>query len=187
MAAGEAEPPLTAAAEDIPAELALQGFDGVRAYSSRPQHSRAKLEETLGFEPHGDGAADALAHRGRRPLLDLRVRPGPLGPAHPGRRHRAPHRVGGAADRQVAWRERVVAGGFYATQVIDRTYFRSVYFREPSGVLFEIATEGPGFAVDEPLEQLGLDLKLPPQHEHLRPRLEHLLTPLGDPRRRVAA
>jgi glyoxalase family protein len=66
--------------------------------------------------------------------------------------------------------------------VIDRFYFRSVYFREPSGVLFEIATLGPGFTADEPLESLGESLSLPPAYEPLRERLEQVLTPLPDPR-----
>jgi glyoxalase family protein len=69
--------------------------------------------------------------------------------------------------------------------VIDRFYFRSVYFREPSGVLFEIATIGPGFTVDEPLETLGERLSLPPSYEHLRERVEPLLTPLPNPRELV--
>jgi glyoxalase family protein len=71
------------------------------------------------------------------------------------------------------------------TPIIDRQYFRSIYFREPSGVLFEIATLGPGFDVDEPAESLGEELKLPPQHEHLRERLERSLTPLPNPRERA--
>jgi glyoxalase family protein len=66
--------------------------------------------------------------------------------------------------------------------VIDRFYFRSIYFREPSGVLFEIATLGPGFTADEPLETLGEALSLPPAYEPLRERLEQVLTPLPAPR-----
>jgi glyoxalase family protein len=66
--------------------------------------------------------------------------------------------------------------------VIDRFYFRSVYFREPSGVLFEIATLGPGFTVDESLEHLGEKLSLPPDYEHLRAQLEASLRPVANPR-----
>src|SRR5207247_6223701 len=84
-----------------------------------------------------------------------------------------------------AWRERVVAARMAPTPVIDRFYFRSVYFREPSGVLFEIATIGPGFTVDEPLESLGERLSLPPDYEHLREQVEPLLTPLPNPRELV--
>ncbi len=68
------------------------------------------------------------------------------------------------------------------TPVIDRDYFRSIYFRQPQGILFEIATTSPGFAVDEDQDHLGGDLRLPRQHQHLRPELERLLTPLSNPR-----
>jgi glyoxalase family protein len=81
-------------------------------------------------------------------------------------------------DDHPAWRERVVQGGGRPTPIIDRFYFRSIYFREPSGVLFEIATLGPGFATDEPLEHLGEALSLPPAFEHMRAQLERVLTPL---------
>jgi glyoxalase family protein len=81
-----------------------------------------------------------------------------------------------------AWRERALEGGASPTPVIDRFYFRSIYFREPSGVLFEIATLGPGFTTDEPLEHLGERLSLPPNFEHLREQVEPILTPLPNPR-----
>ncbi|HEX3316404.1 MAG TPA: VOC family protein, partial [Solirubrobacteraceae bacterium] len=81
-----------------------------------------------------------------------------------------------------AWQRRVSEAGAHATQIIDRHYFKSVYFREPSGVLFEIATLGPGFAIDEDPAHLGEALRLPPQHEHLRAQLERTLTPLHNPR-----
>jgi len=70
----------------------------------------------------------------------------------------------------------------HVTPVIDRDYFRSIYFRQPQGILFEIATTSPGFAVDEDPEHLGEELRLPAQHEHLRKRLERNLTPLTNPR-----
>src|SRR5438094_262238 len=85
-------------------------------------------------------------------------------------------------DEEDAWRQRVEAAGARPTPIIDRFYFKSVYFREPSGVLFEIATIGPGFTADEPLETLGERLSLPPDYEHLRERVEPLLTPLPNPR-----
>jgi glyoxalase family protein len=86
-----------------------------------------------------------------------------------------------------AWRERVIEGGARPTPVIDRFYFRSIYFREPSGVLFEIATIGPGFTVDEPLETLGEKLSLPPAFEHLRDEVEPNLRPISSPRQRARA
>jgi glyoxalase family protein len=76
----------------------------------------------------------------------------------------------------------VVNAGAHPTPVIDRYYFRSVYFREPSGVLFELATMGPGFDVDEPMETLGEALSLPPNYESFRDRLSEVLTPLPDTR-----
>ncbi len=85
-------------------------------------------------------------------------------------------------DDHEAWRDRVIAAGGHPTPVIDRFYFRSIYFREPSGVLFEIATLGPGFTVDEPLESLGEKLSLPPDYEHLREQVEPVLRPITNPR-----
>jgi glyoxalase family protein len=87
-------------------------------------------------------------------------------------------------DEHPAWRHRVAEAGARPTPVIDRFYFRSIYFLEPSGVLFEIATAGPGFTADEPLETLGERLSLPPAFEPLRDRLEQILTPLPPTRRR---
>jgi glyoxalase family protein len=86
-----------------------------------------------------------------------------------------------------AWREQVLAYGAHPTPVIDRFYFRSIYFREPSGVLFEIATIGPGFASDEDPAHLGEQLSLPPFLEHRRAELEPHLTPLPNPRAGVSA
>ncbi len=77
---------------------------------------------------------------------------------------------------------RVARAELRPTPIIDRQYFRSVYFREPSGVLFELATKGPGFAIDEPGDQLGEQLMLPPQYESMRADLEKKLTPLQNPR-----
>jgi glyoxalase family protein len=84
-------------------------------------------------------------------------------------------------DEQAAWRDRVIEAGANPTPVIDRYWFKSVYFREPSGVLFEIATMGPGFAVDEDPAHLGERLVLPPKFEGLRDQLEATLTPVQAP------
>jgi glyoxalase family protein len=79
---------------------------------------------------------------------------------------------------QRKWRERVAGSGLGVTPVIDRFYFKSIYFREPEGVLFEIATDGPGFATDEPADRLGEKLALPPFLERSRARIEAGLKPL---------
>jgi glyoxalase family protein len=85
------------------------------------------------------------------------------------------------------WREHLIAGGAAVTEIIDRQYFLSIYFREPRGVLFELATPSPGFAVDEDPQHLGEQLRLPPQYEQLRERLERSLTPLENPHVSAAA
>jgi glyoxalase family protein len=171
--------PLAGRAPDIPAEHALQGFDGVRAYSPDPERSRRLLDEAMGFVPREDGWELRGEHRGSiyayDPPPDERGIPG-AGTVH----HVAWASTMGDHE---AWRERVQAVGMQPTPVIDRFYFRSIYFREPSGVLFEIATIGPGFAVDEDTGHLGESLSLPPAFEHLRDRLDGVLTPLPDVRR----
>ena len=171
--------PLAALHPEIPAELALQGFDGVRAYSTEPEVSRAFLEETLVFEPRGDRAWEARGEdRGSFYIYD--EPPVERGLSGAGTVHHVAWSSPMA--QHEAWRERAAQGGARPTPVIDRFYFRSIYFREPSGVLFEIATLGPGFTADEPLESLGEALSLPPAYEPLRERLENVLTPLPDPR-----
>jgi glyoxalase family protein len=82
---------------------------------------------------------------------------------------------------QLALREELVGLGLGVTEVRDRQYFQSIYFREPGGVLFEVATVQPGFTVDEPLDRLGQELKLPPWEEPNRADIEARLTPLGAP------
>ena len=171
--------PLIGEHPEIPSELALQGFDSVRAYAKDPEQSRPLLEETLEFDSRG--ANDWEARGEKRGGLYVYDEP-PAEPGIPGAG--TVHHVAWAStmDEHEAWRERVAQAGARPTPVIDRYYFRSIYFREPSGVLFEIATLGPGFTADEPLESLGERLSLPPDYEALRDRLEDVLTPLPNPR-----
>jgi glyoxalase family protein len=171
--------PLVAQHPEIPSELALVGFDGVRAYAAEPERSRAFLEEALQFQPAG--TADWVARGEQRGSFYV-YDEAPAGRGFGGAG--TVHHVAWASemDEHETWRERVARAGARPTPIIDRFYFRSVYFREPSGVLFEIATLGPGFTADEPLEHLGDALSLPPDYEHLRGQLEQVLTPLPDPR-----
>jgi glyoxalase family protein len=165
---------------EIPAELALQGFDGVRAYTLAPDASQMFLSNGLGFtavspptewEARGDERGSVYAYD----QAPVERGAGGAGTVH----HVA---WASAMDDHEAWRDRVAKAGASPTPVIDRFYFRSIYFREPSGVLFEIATIGPGFTADEPLETLGERLSLPPKFEPLREQVEPLLTPLPNPR-----
>jgi glyoxalase family protein len=171
--------PLIANHPEIPRELALQGFEGVRAYG-RPSD---EFLSALGFEQE-DGRWDTRgASRGG--WIQYDEPPDAPGVGGAG----TVHHVAWAStmDDHAAWRARVVEAGGRPTEIIDRFWFRSIYFREPTGVLFEIATLGPGFATDEDPAHLGEKLILPPAFEHLRDRVEPVLTPLPDPRASWAA
>ncbi|MDX6401273.1 MAG: glyoxalase family protein, partial [Gaiellaceae bacterium] len=174
------DPPLRAEHPEIPAEMALQGFDGARAYASNPEATNSLLE-ALEFEVKDDGWEARGESRGGLYAYD----PPPPEPGLQGAG--TVHHIAWASsiEEHEQWREKALSAGAQGTPVIDRFYFKSVYFREPSGVLFEIATIGPGFTVDEPLETLGERLSLPPDYEHLRERVEPLLTPLPNPRELV--
>ena len=172
--------PLTAEHPEVPAEHALRGFDSVRAFAATPEASRELLETTLGFTSTGDNDWEARGTvRGGHYAYDP---PPASGAGIPGAG--TVHHVAWASntDEQEAWLDRVRRAGAYASGIIDRFWFRSIYFREPSGVLFEIATMGPGFSIDEDADHLGERLILPPSFEHLRAQIEPALTPLPDPR-----
>jgi glyoxalase family protein len=171
--------PLVAFHPKIPAEVALQGFDGVRAFSARPDASQSLLEEVLGFAPLEDGAWE-IRGPARGSLYAYDPPPAHPGLSGPGTVHHVAW--SSTMEDHERWRERVAAAGMRPTPVIDRFWFRSIYFREPSGVLFEIATLGPGFATDEAPEHLGESLVLPPAFEHLREQVTKVLTPLPSPR-----
>ena len=177
------DPPLIAEHPEIPGDLALQGFDAVRAYGSAPERSRPLLEEALAFEPAGDGWEARGERRGGLYVYD--APPSERGLQGAG----TVHHVAWAShdDEHEAWRERVLAGGARPTPVIDRFWFRSIYFREPSGVLFELATFSPGFAADEDPEHLGESLVLPPFLESRRDEIEARLTPIENPRVKSSA
>jgi glyoxalase family protein len=171
--------PLVAEHPDIPHELALQGFEGVRAYSAAPERSRPLLEETLRFEPKPDATWEARGER-RGGWIAYDAPPEERGVGGAGTVHHVAWAT--TLEEQEAWQRRVAEAGYQPTPVIERFYFKSVYFREPSGVLFELATLGPGFATDEEPEHLGERLSLPPAFEHLREQIEPRLTPLPNPR-----
>lgn len=175
----DSDPPLRAHHSEIPIEVALTGFDGVQAYSDDPEQSASLFEEALGFESLDTGVWSV---RGDQRGSFYRFDEPPRSNGQPGAG--TVHHVAWACsmDEHESWRQRVNSAGAQVTPIIDRFYFRSIYFREPSGVLFEIATIGPGFTSDEPLESLGTGLSLPPKFESLRGQLETILTPLPDPR-----
>jgi glyoxalase family protein len=171
--------PLSATSPEIPPEHALQGFDGVRAYSSDPPRSQRLLSQTLGFtrregeswEVRGEQRGSIYAYDPAPPEINRRQGAGSV------------HHVAFASQPQdiEAWRMAIADGGARPTPVVERYYFKSVYFLEPSGVLFEIATIGPGFAIDEDEAHLGEGLSLPPPFQPLREQLEQTLKPLPYP------
>jgi glyoxalase family protein len=136
------------------------------------------FEETLGFEPQAGTLWEARGER-RGGWFAFDPAPEERGVGGAGTVHHVA--FSSPPEEHDAWQRSVAEAGMQPTPVIDRFYFKSIYFREPNGVLFEIATLGPGFAVDEDPEHLGESLVLPPAFEHLRPQIEPVLTPLEVP------
>ena len=179
MVADVPDSPLIADHPEIPRDLALQGFAGVRAHSNAPERSSSLLEDVLGFRNIGAGQYESRGER-RGSFYIYDDAPQTRGVGGAGTVHHVAW-SSTIADHP-AWHDKVVAAGARPTPIIDRFYFKSLYFREPSGVLFEIATLGPGFTTDEPQEHLGERISLPPNFEHLRDQVERTLTPLPNPR-----
>lgn len=185
VVAGDGNPPLRAVHPEVPAEHAILGVEGARAYrAGRLDVDRALLTGTLGFTDEGDGRY-RLQGDERHFHYRYDDPPAERGLQGAGTIH---HIAWHSRDEDhVPWQQRVAEAGMRVTPVIDRDYFNAIYFRQPHGILFEIATTSPGFAVDEDPAHLGESLRLPRQHEHLRSVLERRLTPLANPRAAEAA
>jgi glyoxalase family protein len=172
-------------APGISADNAIRGFHSVTLWVEHNEKTVETLVETLGFRRTGDAGSTlrfSAGHGGPGTIVQVRTTgafvPGVSGA---GTVHHVAWRVPDDA-AQLALRSRVAAVGLDPTPVIDRTYFHSVYFREPGGVLYELATNSPGFAIDEPVEGLGERLMLPPQYEPHRARIEAVLPAVHLPR-----
>jgi glyoxalase family protein len=157
----------------------LGGFDGVRAYAADAAQSGRLLEDVLGAESVGDAAWELRGER-RGSTISYDAAPAEPGYQSAGTVHHVAW--GTTVEEHPKWLEHLGEAGVRSTPVIDRFYFHSIYFREPSGVLFEIADDGPGFTVDGPVEELGSKIILPPFLEDRREEIEARLTPLPDPR-----
>ena len=183
MVAADGNPPLRAEHPEIPAEHAITGLEGARAYSAFAPVEEGVLTHVLGFTHEGGGeyrlqGEERHFHWAYDPAPAVAGRQG-AGTVH--------HIAWASRDEDhLAWQQRLRDADGYVTDVRDRDYFKAIYFREPRGVLFEIATLSPGFATDEDPEHLGEALRLPAQHEHLREQLERALTPIANPRARAA-
>jgi catechol 2,3-dioxygenase-like lactoylglutathione lyase family enzyme len=166
---------------EVPAERAIRGFQGVTLSGRRSHQSAQLLGEGLGFQPIADEGNVSRFSAGRADsgqFVDLvHATNEPTGSVSVGTVHHVAWRTP-SDDEQIAWQQALLGQGHQVTPVRDRQYFHSIYFVEPSGVLFEIATDPPGFAVDESVAELGRSLKLPPWLEPRRAELEAVLPPI---------
>jgi predicted esterase/catechol 2,3-dioxygenase-like lactoylglutathione lyase family enzyme len=170
--------PAWGGAPGIPEESALHGFHHVTLWVDDGRASEQVLVDTLGFRAvreEGSVRRYAAGDGGPGALVDVRSVGSFLrGTSGAGTVHHVAWNVAGDDD-ELYLRDRIVEAGMQPTPVIDRMYFRSVYFREPGGVLYELATTQPGFTIDEPVERLGERLMLPPQYEPQRAEIEAIL------------
>ena len=184
LVAAEAEGRVGWSDGPTPAEHAVRGFHHVMLTVADPSRTAKLMTDTLGFRQTGEAEGRRRYEAGEGGpgnTVDLTDGTGfPRGTMGVGTVHHVAFRVPDD-ETQLALREEVAALGYNVTPVLDRNYFRSIYFREPGGVLFEIATDPPGFAVDEDVEHLGENLKLPPWLEPQREQLEEALPPLRVP------
>jgi len=187
IAAVDGLEPTHAARSERDVAASIGGFGAVTLCVEAPERTIELLTETFGYRPVAEDS-------GRRRLRAANASDGTVGAeldvlCHPEAIH---GRLGGGTVHHIAfraqtdeeqhvWREKIVALGFNVTPVLDRQYFRSIYFREPGGILFEIATDPPGFAVDEAADRLGTSLKLPPWLEPKRADIERRLPPVRLP------
>ncbi|MEW5915277.1 MAG: ring-cleaving dioxygenase [Gemmatimonadota bacterium] len=171
-------------ASGIPPDNAIRGLHGVTLWLEETGPTERLLSEALGFRAVSEDEGTrrfAIPNAPVGGIVDLRAVGGFLrGSEGPGTVHHVALAVRNASE-QLAVRANVIAAGLHPTEIIDRRYFQSVYFREPAGVLFEVATEAPGFTVDEPAERLGEELMLPAQYQALRIQLETTLPPIEIP------
>jgi glyoxalase family protein len=168
----------------VPAEAAIRGFRGVTLSEGGYENTAKLLTDVMGFRPDGS-EGNRFRYRASTgefaAVVDLLCVPDAR---HGGMGSGVVHHVAFRTpddEQQLAWRAKIVRLGFNVSPVMDRTYFHSIYFREPGGVLFEVATDNPGFTADEVAEQLGTRLMLPPWLEPERPRLEEMLPRLRLP------
>jgi glyoxalase family protein len=159
-------------------DAAIRRVHGVTLVEPGLEPTARLLTETLGLERVGEAGSRVRFRAGDSVVDVVTAREGARGQTAVGTVHHVAFRAPGEQE-QAAWRAQLVGLGFHLSQVLDRSYFRSIYFREPGGVLFEIATDGPGFGVDE--RELGAALRLPPWLEPQRAAIEAQLPPVRVP------
>ncbi len=182
IATNESDPRPPAPSADVPAAHAIRGFHSTTLGVVNPQVTVAVLTQTMGYRPvatEGHRTRYTVGAGGPGTYVDLLADPAlPRGLNGAGTIHHVAFRT--PTDRsQVEAHREVTRSGLPISPVIDRAYFKSIYYREPSGILFEIATDQPGFTIDEPVESLGTKLGLPPHLEPHRAEIEAALPPLA--------
>lgn len=182
--------PVELVESDAAAGEGLDGFHSVTLWEHDPDRTARLLVDHFGYAETGhetDGGVERLRFAtpggGRGSMLDIIRSDAPtIARSGAGTIHHVAFRAEND-EVQRAWHERLATAGFDVTPVIDRQYFNAIYFREPGGILFEIATDPPGFATDETQDEMGSALMLPPKYEAARARIERMLPPL-EPRLR---
>jgi glyoxalase family protein len=162
----------------VPADKAIKGFGGAILYSTAPAQTAELLEKVMGLVKVGEegGYARFKATGDLGNLIDVNVESMEQGHGGAGTVHHIAWRAKDDAEHAL-WRSHVESNGFEPTPIVDRQYFNAIYFREAGGILFEIATDPPGFARDEEPAHLGEKLMLPAWYEEHRAQIEQLLTP----------
>ncbi len=176
-----AEGPLNTWSNDgVDSKVAIKGFGGAVLYSTDPQSTADTLTHSMGLEQLDENeefirlkAVGDVAN-----IVDIKKTPKPLGVMGVGTVHHIAWRAHDEADHK-DWQSHMTNEGYQVTDIKDRNYFKALYFREKGNILFEIASDTPGFSVDEPSESLGEALKLPEQYEAKRSELEAQLIPLN--------
>jgi glyoxalase family protein len=181
VATAENDPRPPAPSDDVPAAYAIRGFHSTTLALTSAQATADVLLTPMGYrllKQEGHRARYTVEAGGPGTYVDLLTDPKlPRGLNGAGTVHHVAFRSPDP-ESEIAARQELLARGLHVSPVIDRAYFKSIYYREPAGVLFEIATDGPGFAIDEPLESLGTILGLPPHLEPHRAEIEAALPPL---------
>ncbi|WP_161878002.1 ring-cleaving dioxygenase [Alkalibacterium sp. MB6] len=176
----EAGKPNTWSNSGLSPDVAIKGFGGATLYSLNPQGTIQTLTETMGLEKIGEenGLVRLKAIGETANIIDVPTEPVPNGRIGVGIVHHIAWRANDQQDH-LEWQSLVSYKGHNVTEVKDRNYFDAIYFKEPGTILFEIATDTPGFAHDESYETMGSELKLPPQYESRREELEQVLPPIN--------
>lgn len=164
---------------EVTPDVAIKGFAGAILYSSQPAKTAALLEDVMGLEKVGeeDEFVRFQAYGDIGNIIDVKITANGRGQMGVGMVHHIAWRAEDDED-QLDWKKHVQQNGYMVTPVKDRNYFNAIYFREHGEILFEIATDPPGFAHDESSETMGTQLKLPEQYEQYRGRLEKTLIPV---------